>query len=281
MRRSREEFQRANPFRDPAWRANRVYALLYEGHEPSRRRDGELVHAYHKFVRRYLSIRGRKAYARLQASHPALLLVHELAMQEDREVPAILEAYLLTDLSLDEIAHRIGMTVEAATYYEQLFFCVRDRLDATDWILGLLCAQGDGEPPRPRDGTPTTADRHRFYKKMAYQGGHRILDIVIAVLSPHIVIPLSLAARDVDEAVRLRVKALYALESSPLATCNPLKLIQLNQKLAAQEASARQADSAPSFNVEAILAEFAACGIKIPNTPDAASTREGGRDGPN
>ena len=158
MRRSREEFQRANPFRDPAWRANRVYALLYEGHEPSRRRDGELVHAYHKFVRRYLSIRGRKAYARLQASHPALLLVHELAMQEDREVPAILEAYLLTDLSLDEIAHRIGMTVEAATYYEQLFFCVRDRLDATDWILGLLCAQGDGEPPRPRDGTPTTAD---------------------------------------------------------------------------------------------------------------------------
>lgn len=84
-----------------------------------------------------------------------------------------LEAWLLTDLPLAEVAGRMGASVEVVTAYEALFFAVREVRAATDWLtlraVGYSAVRGFTGP------LPYAA-----WKLVALHGGPVMLEVVIA-----------------------------------------------------------------------------------------------------
>ena len=75
---------------------------------------------------------------------------------------AVLEAWLLTDLPLTAVAERCSVGEELVEVFEALFFNVRDRLAAKDWLL--LRAVGIGPQ---REGTPDASWLWRWTGCMA------------------------------------------------------------------------------------------------------------------
>jgi hypothetical protein len=70
--------------------------------------------------------------------NPEIVLVHELHYSPYSEQRHILEARLLTTESYEEISQRMGTSAKAVSLYADLFFDVRDRLQARDWIMKVI-----------------------------------------------------------------------------------------------------------------------------------------------
>jgi hypothetical protein len=102
----------------------------------------------------------------------------------DVEQRQILEARLLTSETFDEIAERFAADAQTIDYYERLFFNVRDRMDAPDWLITIIRGTTEDRAPS-RDGVMTSAQRGFVYRLFAYFGGPLVLDTLIGCLSPH------------------------------------------------------------------------------------------------
>jgi len=85
----------------------------------------------------------------------------------------LLQALLLTDEPITEIANRTGLSVATVETYGQLFFDVRSRIRARDWLLyeAVRCA-----PWRNFAG----ADTGCLWRYYARFGGIHVLDVVMA-----------------------------------------------------------------------------------------------------
>src|SRR5262245_29450449 len=113
-----------SPFLKPDWRWRRARWLCASG----RRRGGRIGDAWVGRAGRVLGRNGGPGRA-----DPAVAAAAALARTAS---PArdLLEAYLLTELPLDEAAARAGLSAAAAEAYHALFYCVRDRPAARDWL---------------------------------------------------------------------------------------------------------------------------------------------------
>lgn len=190
-------------FRKPAWR---WYEATREA-DSRRKPTGEYwIDAARNFIvaRRQSHGRGKKR----SVPDPAIAEAERIyGTPDDRR--AELEALLLTSMPLESIAQRLGFELATVDAYANLFFHVRDRLKAVDWMMNQVI----GRYPESH----FAAEQERLWKYFAYAGGVLILDSVIAVtlgrpLPPH-VLPDG-ATEEYEKRLRFRVNLHIALLST-------------------------------------------------------------------
>jgi hypothetical protein len=163
-----------SPFRSPAWRWERANWL----HDHGGRTDRRIDDAWVARARDFLAARGRQAEARPSRRHRAHDPHIQAALDLWRADPPAprwrLEARLLTGAPLDEVTRLCDLSVEVIETFHQLFFEVRPRLRATDWVMfhavGTYYAKGFA-------GLPVGS----LWKWAAYTAGPRALEVVMAL----------------------------------------------------------------------------------------------------
>jgi len=228
------QYQQHNPFRAPDWRSARVFELLDAqptALRPNRRRDDQYVRAYYRFVTRYEAQADQYARMTLFNADPALYYAHEMYMHSDVEWRAILEGFLLTNESYEEIGQRISVTPFALDWYERLFFHVRDRLNSPVWvskaILGLCDGESDSRAPTP-DGTASLPQRLMLYRLFGYYGGPEVLSVVATGHKRATDMPRTSAEVSswFDETFKLLLRS-RAAQAAQLLTVNKYNVMEL------------------------------------------------------
>jgi hypothetical protein len=174
-------YQTYNPFRRPAWRAERALQLAENQPAPlpARRYDDHYVRAYRHYVLGVLAADGEQTqletiYRELPDVHRA----HQIYFDSNYTGRQNLEAWLLTRKSTSDIATRLSAEVKAVEYFEQLFFSVRDRMDCTDWINKVINGWPNNLISHP--DARREFERGVLYRKFAYYGGPHVLDALIS-----------------------------------------------------------------------------------------------------
>jgi hypothetical protein len=208
--------------RPPYWRWQRARSLVERGRYFSRRRDdaptGRVVH--------YL-----RALARSRSGRPGAALpndfaaIHAARQLHESAAPTrlLVQARLLARQTSLAIAVLTGVPSPVVEAYESIFFNVRDRIRARDWIL----LHAIGPTVCPKTATP---DAGTVLKSFAYCGGPLVLNVVAPYLlgGQNLFNPpldLSTAEGRTEQAVRLAVAA-HMLPRDP-ATDNKLQKIML------------------------------------------------------
>ena len=193
-------YDKFSPFRRPDWRLERVLQIA----SISPNNDGRCSHrddSYIKELRQFLKRYDRPGITdeqrnRIAYENPGLYWawrIHQLRQSpQDRLKPLILESRILTGASDQEIAKDLHCLPEVVEYYEALFFNVRDRLEAHDWVLEycllpsfahgrlLLTAPGEDNAPPTDRLIIHSAFLDGSIKFFAYFGGPFILDFVLS-----------------------------------------------------------------------------------------------------
>ena len=175
-----EEF---NPFRSPAWRANRVVKLLGARPVklPSRTQDDRWVKGYYRFLSAYNACEDQEERLRLFPDNPGVYYAHTMHTNSDEEWRAIIQARILTNDTYEVIGERVCTLASAIEWYEKLFFNVRDRMHNKDYIVKSIIGRADDRGP-DMEGTLTEFQRTVCYKLFGYYGGTMMLDLLIAGL---------------------------------------------------------------------------------------------------
>ena len=122
----------AQPPRPPSWRSRRAHALA-EGGLRAGRGDDEWV----RRARRITLALSRHGESGGGAVDPRVAGAYRLD-RGDRRLRTELEARLLAGQDDSEIALCMGLDPGAVAAYGALFFAVRDRIGATDWVAAQV-----------------------------------------------------------------------------------------------------------------------------------------------
>lgn len=160
-----------NPSRPLDWRWMRAQFLASTGRRGSPRKDDAdtLAAAY---LRAQARCRDDADRARLEGRWPDIVAAERL-FAEWGLGPGEVCARILAGQSDAEIAEHCDMSDGAVHWFESLFFCVRDRLGATDWIVARALGPGLGLGYRREDLAGV-------WMAFGYFGGPAVLDAVIA-----------------------------------------------------------------------------------------------------
>jgi hypothetical protein len=128
-----------NPRRPVDWRWQRA-ALAASGEYPlSRRRDGDVwVARATKFIREHENCETELDMAELAERHPVIYWAYDIWYTRDdtgNPVRSEVEARLLADDQIANIARRVATEVEIIEAYERLFFNVRERLADRGYLM--------------------------------------------------------------------------------------------------------------------------------------------------
>ncbi len=127
------EYERCNPLRRLDWR----FAAIKKAHghkQPRPKTKDQFIRVYARFIQ--LMLMGCLQHPAGQGflkRWPFLPDVHRLA--SDVSARSHLEAWLLTQAPDEEIASRVGIAPEVVHWYEKVHFNVRDRFQASDWLV--------------------------------------------------------------------------------------------------------------------------------------------------
>jgi hypothetical protein len=162
--------------RTPSYSLDRALALIETGQEPVLTTDDyETGRIYEYLVRskRCTTYRQQKMLDVRMHTVATGYKVHK----ENGPLRWVLEAYLLTDLDFNEIGTRVGLVEDIVYWYERIFFRVRDRMAARDWIA--LKAIGKTVPPGATDH-----DLDIILKWLVFLGGRAVLELCLPDLLP-------------------------------------------------------------------------------------------------
>ena len=158
----------ASPFCPPDWRW-RLAAALRSGLLPRRRRLRDPRVAAAARLQAGLARPGR-------AEDRAVLAASRLRSEGDARRRLELEARVLAGQPAGAIAARLGLPADVVEAFEKLFFDVRDRLDAPDYIAAVAIG-----PALHRHGL-VVDDAGTLLKVIGYGYGPHVLDVLMAVL---------------------------------------------------------------------------------------------------
>ena len=148
---------------------------------PAARDDGQVREA----VRFYRALQRRgddRAQAKLSGKMPSLYQAWQLYQEPSWEA-WVLEAHLLAGEETRVIAQKCGLHVDVVDVYHDVFFDVRDRLRAHDWVLCRVI--GPRVSQRFRE-----SDRDVLLKLYGFLGGPLVLDGLVEYLQdPDIALP--------------------------------------------------------------------------------------------
>lgn len=185
LRQMDAKYQKYNPFRTPSWRTDRALELVQHRPEPlrcSRKRDDEYIREYRSFLLKYFRCHTDDGRANLSSGNPGLFYAHVMHHHPDTEQRAIIQARLLAGLDNEQIAKYWHTLPETIEWYERLFFNVRDRLDAHDWVVKAVLGTAANRIS-VGDGRLTDNQRDMTYKLFAFFGGPLIFDVILSGFS--------------------------------------------------------------------------------------------------
>ena len=163
-------FEAHNPARALDWRW-RLAGRSAKGDRKDRPGRAEpLMARAVRFRRRLARCRTAGRLAQLQRADPDLFQAHEFHRQGGWS-RVLLEARLLAEVPIADIAQRHKLTEEAVHLYSRLFFDVLSRLNARDWLLTRAIGQARA------DETELQA-AERIIKLFAHFMGPLILDLL-------------------------------------------------------------------------------------------------------
>jgi hypothetical protein len=126
-----------SPSRSPAWRWLRATWLRERAEPADPRCDDRWVGR----ALRFLAAQGQPVAAgKRPRLDPAVRAALALAHEDPPERRWLVEALLLTDVPCEEVARRCAVGARTVEAYHQLFYDVRPRLAATDWVMSQVCA---------------------------------------------------------------------------------------------------------------------------------------------
>jgi hypothetical protein len=129
----------SNPKRRPDWRFERVLNLIDRFPRPGRgtRHDDDYTKQARKFVLAYRNSGGGDDRRwRLEHENPGLFMAYMIYIDTEaqHELPFSIECRVLAGQTPEEIARECHTITDTILWYERLFFDVRDKLDALDYI---------------------------------------------------------------------------------------------------------------------------------------------------
>jgi hypothetical protein len=166
-------YEANNCFRPLDWRL-RLARRIVAGHlrAPRHREHASLRAAVH-FLREEARCRTDRGLARLRERWPAMYAARRLA-EVDNPLGWEVRARIVAGQSDAEVAGRCMLSPETVHLFEALFFSVRDRLGAGDWISGQVIGPGLWRGF-------TTEEIGRLWMAVANHGGPLALDAVLEV----------------------------------------------------------------------------------------------------
>jgi len=206
-----------SPLRLPSWRYQRAVQLL----EQRRRIRPEIDDTWVARIKTFLAANGASPTQHSESRHRKRdqAVADAFAIYNGPKASrALLESYLLTSARRDTVAARCQLTSEVVEAYQAIFFCVRNWLNARDWIAAK--AIGIATPEGLRAEYP-----FRLWRLLAFNGGQDVLETLVAVMSGNPLVPppgLSFAAattwqRETELRIKLHVASLLAETPMELA----------------------------------------------------------------
>jgi hypothetical protein len=173
--------------------------------------------------------------------NPGLFYAVELHEKMDSRKRAVVQSMLLAGQNDMEICKTYGGIPEAIQWYEGLFFNVRDRLEANNWIQDTVILPGYlnnfNEPPE-----------HMMLKFFGYYGGPVLLDFMISGFKRGLNIPTS--PEDLDLYMDkhfytgIRRKSAMHVNTFEVNKYNVIELFNTHCRIIEIEKSAESADEA-------------------------------------
>jgi hypothetical protein len=193
-------FNRFSPFRRPDWRFDRILQMterLADSPGRSTTKDDVYVREMRNFFLRYKNAVDDRTLVALANENPgkywAFQLHEKTRTQEIQHTVAMIEARILANQDDIEIADDLATIPEVIEWYEAIFFNVRDRLSAHDWILDkvlmpsidraaeassvIVADAEEREDEVPKIAEPFFDATLRFF---AYFGGKILLDQILS-----------------------------------------------------------------------------------------------------
>lgn len=166
------EFESHSFFRPLDWRLQRARYLLDHDRLPSTQTDDDESIS----VFRILSAEARccmdRDRAQLEQEWPAFLAARRLTQAEEL-LRWEVQARILARQTDEEVAAQCELTPQTVHWFEAVFFCVRDRLDARDWIAARVIGPGLWRGFAPEE-------MGQLWAYFGYNAGPLALDVIIA-----------------------------------------------------------------------------------------------------
>ena len=187
----RIDFSVWSPFRRPDWRFERVLEMV-QRETPGRtsKRDDEYVQALRNFILRYRAYTGQPL-DQLAFANPGLYWayqIHDRRHDDGARMAVMIEARILAGQNNVDIAKELCTIPEVIDWYEKIFFNVRDRLHAHDWVVdhvlmpAFLESRISAQPGQNASKIRQPLAEAFFdptLKFFAYFGGPFVLDFVL------------------------------------------------------------------------------------------------------
>jgi hypothetical protein len=201
-----------HPLRPPAWRWLRALDLA-DNRQPNEEEDDEWVRQALRFCHWLRRSPGAAALEELAQDMPALYQAHSLFTAPPSFEKWEVEARLLTDEPIEQIALKCGSAPAVIDAYHAAFFHVRDRLRSPGYIRHLAIG------PKLLFGL-TEDDVDVILKLFAYGGGPYVLDLLVDSYRRPPVVPERLEQLAPEALEELRTKLL--IRSAILARVLPI-----------------------------------------------------------
>mgnify|MGYP001063825108 CR=1 FL=1 len=205
-----EQLRQFDPHLTPDWRWRDACRAAGEGRRVDTARDTAAVAEAVAYLRALRRCPDGDGPERIKRRWPDLHMCHCLAEDPGPRLWEV-QARVLAGQGDDEVARCCGLSVRAAGLFEALFFAVRDRLGARDWVT-LRAVWGGRGPglPMPDPGV--------VLRSAGYHGGPLVLEVVLAeTLDRPLPARLLEGAHPADptyeERLRLRARILVAAQT--------------------------------------------------------------------
>jgi len=184
------DFQKYNFFRTPAWRWDRVLKICDRGPTPGRctRRDDDTVRRARNFLLRWRNSEDEDR-EKLLWECPGLYYAYDYyqRLNDEPEAAMYIEARLLARQTPEEIGKVMGILPDAVTWYADLFFDIKDRVDSRDWVTKQIIVPAMMRVPKAGDDALPFKDSSvakpfldGSLKLFAYFGGRYAVDVFLA-----------------------------------------------------------------------------------------------------
>jgi len=158
--------------RPPSWRWEQVKHDLHRAPKAPKKRTGRALDPDDVLlaqVHDYLLKKGVEKFEsrRLARLFPELYEADCIREEQEATTRWMLEALVLADVPVPEIAEYLATTEDVVRMYENVFFDVRSRLKSRGFINGVLIGQANMHP--------TKEDPDKYWKMLAMAGGAPML----------------------------------------------------------------------------------------------------------
>jgi hypothetical protein len=262
-----------DPFKTPDWRWQRAIWLHEQGKYSRRGRDDAYILQAKSFLAKYKKADNYVLKETLSNQEPGIYYAKLIKEREDVNDRYIIEARLLAEEPLENIAKKQNTSLEVILWYERLFFDVKDKLDSRDWIINRVLGPSFCKGIRRRDFD-------LLLKLYALIGGEFVLDALMQDSS--ITIPKPKSKQEVDgfwqadQKDNITRQAALSIRCLPVITETQGIILDSYQKMLEFEKESANSSDAQGLIVKNIQSALAS----VPFKRSKAATEELGR-GPN